>query len=139
MSDAFIGGWTLKRGDGGGPEVFTTIPECFEISEVGKTNSLVDVTSFDSAGEREYKSGLADGSEISVQANLVLASTQQIALQTDVTNKVTRNFQLAVTDATTTKTLSFAATCLAWVYGPSVDGRNTISYTLKISGAITIA
>ena len=139
MSNAFISGWQLKRGDGGSPEVFTLIPECFEISEVGATNTLVDVTSFDSAGSREYKSGLADGSEIKVQANLVLASTQQIALQTDVTNKATRNFQLVVTDAVTTKTLSFAATCLAWVYGPSVDNRNTITYTLKITGAITIA
>ena len=139
MSNAFISGWQLKRGDGGAPEVFTLIPECFEISEVGATNTLVDVTSFDSGGSREYKSGLADGSEISVQANLVLSSTQQIALQTDVTNKATRNFQLVVTDSITTKTLSFAATCLAWVYGPSVDNRNTLTYTLKISGAITIA
>ena len=139
MSDAFIGGWTFKRGDGGSPEVFAVVPEAFEISEVGKTNSLVDVTSFDSGGEREYKSGLADGSEISIQANLVLASAQQIALQTDVTNKATRNFQIVATDGVTTKTISFAAACLSWVYGPSVDGRNTISYTLKISGAITIA
>ena len=138
MSNAFLGGFQFKRGDGGSPEVFTLVPEVYEIGNVGKTNALIKVTSFDSAGNEEYIGGLSDGTEIQIKANLVLGSTQQLALQTDVSNRANRNFQLAITDGTTTKTLSFGASCLAWSYEPAVDNRNSISYTLKISGAITI-
>jgi len=33
---------------------------------------------------------------------------------------------------------TFAAVALAWVLNPAVDDRNTISFTFKISGDITV-
>jgi predicted secreted protein len=137
MSDAFMSGITVKRGDGGGPDVFTAIPEVISLSGMGKTNSLVDVTNFDSAGAKEYIAGLADGTEITVEANYLPADTQQQALIADVDAGLTRNIQVITDDGTTETTYDFAVVALSWVLNPSNDDRNTISFGLKITGAIT--
>lgn len=139
MSDAFISGLTVKRGDGGSPESFGSVGEVYSMSGLGKTNALVDVTNFDSDGSREYIGGLSDGQEITVECNYLPANSQQNNLKSDVNNKTNRNLEIEITDGTTTKTFSFAVTPLSWVLNPSVDDKNTISFTLKITGDITEA
>lgn len=143
MSEAFVGGFTLKRRiDPLSPTIYTAIPEVFSISGVGQTNDLVDVTNFDSAGSREYVGGLADGQEITIEANYVPEHAnfdQQSAFITDVVNKTTRDFQLLVSGSSPNVLFSFSAACLSYVINPSVDGRNTITFTAKISGAVTIS
>lgn len=142
MSEAFVSGFTLKRQQTPtSPTVYTAIPEVFSISGVGQTNDLVDVTNFDSAGSREYVGGLADGQEITIEANYVpehASFAQQEGFITDVVNKTTRNFQLLVTGSSPNVLFAFAAACLSYVINPSVDDRNTITFTAKISGAVTI-
>lgn len=139
MSSAFINGVTIKRGDGATPtEVFTLFPEVNSMSGLGKSNPLVEVTSFDSAG-REYIAGLADGTEVTLEANYLPADTQQAGLIADVDAGLNRNFEIVMTDGTNTKTFSVTFTCLGWVINPSFDDKNTISFTLKVSGAITVA
>lgn len=139
MSDGFIGGWTVKRGDGAGSEVFTAVEECRSIGELGKTKSLEEVTSFSSpAGVKEFIPGLAEGSEISLECILDLDGAQQLALRGDIDNDVTqRNMQVEVTDGTSTVTMDFTVAPLSYVYGPNVEGANTITFTMKISGEIT--
>ncbi len=138
MSSAFLNGVTIKRGDGAGTEVFTAISEVLSMSGLGKTNPLVEVTNFDSTG-REYIAGLADGTEISLECNYLPADTQQQALVADVDAGTVRNFEILITDGTTPLTYSFAVTPLSWVINPSFDDKNTLTFTLKISGAITVA
>ena len=138
MSSAFLNGVTIKRGDGAGTEVFNAISEVLSMSGLGKTNPLVEVTSFDSTG-REYIAGLADGTEITLECNYLPADTQQQALIGDVDNGTVRNMQVLITDGTTPLTYSFAVTPLSWVINPSFDDKNTLTFTLKISGAITVA
>lgn len=138
MSSAFINGVTIKRGDGGATEVFTAISEVNSMSGLGKTNPLVEVTSFDSTG-REYIAGLADGTEITLECNYLPADTQQQGLISDVDAGTNRNLEVDVTDGTTPKTYAFAVTPLSWVINPSYEDRNTITFTLKISGAITVS
>jgi len=137
MSSAFLNGVTIKRGDGAGTEVFTAISEVLSMSGLGKTNPLVEVTSFDSTG-REYIAGLADGTEIALECNYLPADTQQQGLISDVDAGTVRNFQILITDGTTPKTYAFAVTPLSWVINPSFDDKNTLTFTLKISGAITV-
>lgn len=139
MSDAFMSGITVKSGDGAGTEVFTTIPEVISLSGLGKTNALVDVTNFDSAGSKEYIAGLSDGTEITIEANYLPASATQLALIADVDAGTNRNLEVVVTDGVTPKTFSFAVAPLTWTLNPSNDDRNTISFGLKISGAITVS
>ena len=137
MTSAFINGVTFKRGDGEASEAFTTVGEILSMSGIGKANPLVEVTSFDSTA-REYIAGLADGTEVALECNYLPANTAQQGLVSDVDAGTTRNIQVAITDGVTPKTYSFAVTPLAWVLNPSFDDKNSISFTLKISGAITV-
>ena len=136
-TNAFIAGTTIKIGDAASPEVFTAIPECVGLSGLGKTNDLVEATHFGSSGEREYIAGLADGSEVSAEFNYLPGQTQLDLLKTQVTAGTTTNFQVEVTDGTNTDTFAFAAVPLSWTVNPQLDDKNTISYALKITGAIT--
>ena len=108
------------------------------MSGMGKTNPLIEATSFDSTG-REYIAGLADGTEITLECNYLPADTEQQGLISDVDSGLNRNFEVDVTDGTTPKTYAFTVTCLSWVLNPTYDDVNTISFTLKISGAITVS
>lgn len=139
MTQAFYGGVTFKRGDGGGPEVFTSVGEVYSLSGLGKTNDLIEATNFDSGSSREYIAGLADGQEITVECNYLPNNTEQTALISDVDAGVNRNIQIVLTDGVTPKTFDLTVTCLSWVINPAVDDRNTISFGLKISGDITIS
>jgi len=144
MTATFTGGITFKWQDTTvSPNVYTAVEEVSSLSGLGKTNPLIDATSFDSTA-REYIAGLADGQELSVECKRVhTASSVQDSVVTDVDNGTTRNFQLVITDASVspnlTKTYTFAAVCLSWVVTPSFDDANMIAFTLKISGAITVA
>lgn len=141
-TNAFVGKVFLERGDGGSPETYTRVCQIFGIGGLGQTNALVDATTFCSGGSREYIPGLADGSEVTLNANFETASfgTSQLKdMIDDVTDKATRAFQVVLDDGVNPKvTLAFLAACLSWELGPSIDNKNTINYTVKISGAITI-
>lgn len=139
MTSGFTGGLTFQMSNGASPEVYTTIQETKSLSGLGKTNPLIDVTSFDSAA-REYIAGLADGSEISVECVRTHASPNpQDALIAIVDSKTTRNFKLTLTDGTTPVVYTFAGVPLSWTITPSFDDANMIAFTLKISGDITVA
>ncbi len=139
MTSAYTGGLTLKVSDGASPEVYSTVPEAKSVSGLGVTNPLIDATSFDSTA-REYIAGLADGSEISIECLRVHSSPsvqdQVIAL---IDAKTTRNYQIVLTDGTTPITYTFAGVPLSWSITPSVDDATMISFSLKISGAITVS
>jgi len=137
-TEAFVGSIFLERGNGGAPEVFTRVCQVFSLSGIGVSNDLVEATTFCSAGSKEYIGGLADGQEISVEANYEQGNTALLAMIDDVENRVTRNYRVSIEDDSPSETISFAALAMGWELNPSVDDRNTITYTLKISGAITI-
>lgn len=139
MADvAFLNGVTIKRGDGGGTEVFALFPQVTGFSGLGKTNPLLDVTTFDSAA-KEFIAGLADGKQVTLDAIYLPGNAQQTGLIDDVDNGVNRNFEVEITDGTTTKTFSVTFTCLDWELKPAYEDKNTISFVLKISGAIGVA
>ena len=139
---AFVGDIFLYRGGTGSPSspvTFTKVCQVFGMSGLGQTNALVDATTFCSAGSREYIGGLADGAEMTVECNYERDAAVLFTMITDVTNKAVRQFQVHDESGSPHKVFSFAATCLGWTMNPSVDDRNTITFTLKISGAITIS
>ena len=99
-TNAFVGEIYLYRGDGS-PATYTKVCQVFSISGVGQTNALVDATTFCSAGSREYVGGLADGTEITVEANYESAAMSDgspegvlYKMIQDVTNKTTREFKV---------------------------------------------
>ena len=142
MSNAFLNGVTIQRSANVSPLVLSSIPEVNSMSGLGKTNPLVDVTSFDSSA-REYIAGLADGSEITLECNYLPDNTVQAAIVADVDSGTNFYMQIVATNPNSgtspiaAETFTFLVTPLSWEFGPSYDDKNTMSFTLKISGDIT--
>ena len=67
------------------------------------------------------------------------ADVQQLGLISDVDAGTNRNIQIGIDDGVTAKVFDFAVVPLSWVINPSFDDKNTISFTLKISGAIAVS
>jgi hypothetical protein len=134
-ANAYIDLWTFKRGDGGGPEVFTEVKGVVDVSGFGITNEQEDVTNFSSGAVREYIAGLADGSDVTFTVLRDPADAQQEGMRADVNSKVNRNFQFVEDDgAGTTITYTVQMVMIGWTQGPSFEGRNTIDIAVKISG-----
>jgi hypothetical protein len=136
-TEAFVGNIFLYRGNGASPEVFSKVCQVFDIGGLGVENALVEATTFCSGGSREYIGGLADGAEITLELNYEQSAAVITDMEDDVTDKATRNFQIRIEDGSPTRRYSFAAICLKWMLNPNVADRNTFSYTMKITGAIT--
>jgi hypothetical protein len=142
MSDQpFVGRIYFEMGSGGSPEEYTRICEINGISGLGETSDQVDVTTFCSRGVREYISGLADGAEITLDANFIVDSDGRRALIAAQKAKQTRSFRVVVDDDgddQTDLTFWFRATVLSWTFQPQIADKNAIQFTLKISGEIDI-
>jgi len=144
MSGPFLNGWTFSRSANTSPLSFTQLTNVTSVSGIGKTNPLVDVTSFDSAA-REYIAGLADGNEVTMEINYIPGNTAHEAIRSDVNNGLNFVFRAEVVDETSTtspqpsETFEFTATALSWELQPSVDDKNMVAFTFKISGDITIS
>ena len=138
MSSAFIAGLTVKVAGAGSPSAYAAVEEVISMSNLGKTNPLVDVTSFDSTA-KEYIAGLADGVEITLECNYYPGATNQTVLKNNVDSGTNTNMQVLIDDGSTSPitTFTFTVVPLSWVITPQVEDRNTITFTLKITGAIT--
>ena len=120
------------------PNALTDIEEVFSVSGVGQTNQLVNVTNFDSpAGTQEFIAGLAEGDEITVEANYVPGATMQTQVMADVGTGSSRSAKLVYTASSPNRSWSFTAVCLGYKIVPSPTERNTIQFAFKISGTIT--
>lgn len=143
MSNAFLNGVTISRSENVSPLSFSSIPEVMSLSGLGKTNPLVDVTSFDSTA-REYIAGLADGTEITLECNYLPGNAQQAAIVADVNSGTNFYMQVVATNANSgtspiaTETFVFQVTPLSWEFGPNFEDKNTMNFTLKITGDITV-
>lgn len=136
-----IGRVFLEFGDGGSPQAYTRVCEMTGVSGLGETNSLVDVTTFCSGGTREFIGGLAEGSEITIDANFIVDSDARRAFITAVKNKTSVAFRMVCDpdgDGVTDLTFWWEATALGWNFSPSIDDKNAMSYTFKVSGSIAI-
>ncbi len=138
MADkSFIGGVTIKMGDGADPEVFTPLKKVNGFPGLGKTNPLVEDSSFDSVDAREYIAGLADGSEITMAQSFLPDNVQQKLLISNVDNRVNTTFQAVVDNGENDiLTFTFSTVPLSWTFNPSWEDKNNIDFVLKISGDI---
>jgi hypothetical protein len=135
----FVGEVFFARGDGGSPEAFTRQCTVFSIGGLGETRALVETTTFCSDGFREYIDGLADGSEVTIELNYQVGNTSIQQLIADAKSGAVKNYQLQVGDSSPSEAFEFAAVPLSWMLNPSVDSKNTATFTFKISGEISIA
>ena len=129
-------GWTFKRGDGAGIEVFVTVPHTKNVSGLGKTNSTIDAGDWDDDDNEVTLAGRGAGSEITVTFNYDHNDATQQLLIADVESAVNGNIQL-IQGKGTPKTYAFNAAYLGWSITPNSDDVNELEITLKISGGVT--
>jgi hypothetical protein len=138
---ANISGWKFYLGSTASPQVLAAIEEVYSVTNVGRTNQLVEVTNFDSpVGTKEYIAGLAEGDEITVECNYIpKAATAPVQLVAMVAVEAgsTRLCRLEYTISSPIKRFSFSAVCLSYSVVPSPTERNALRFGFKISGAIT--
>lgn len=128
-------GTLLGIGDGASPEVFTTIGENFLIGPLGADKTLVDFTHHESPNTwKEWKVGVADGTELSCSANWVANETGQEAVRTAFNAGEIINFELQAPD--TDETATFPAIITHHDVDRPLEDRQTFNFSVKIAGAI---
>lgn len=128
-------GVSLQRGDGGGPEVFTSIGRVSDFSGPQGSAAVIDCTTLEDTAKVKLM-GLPDEGQFSFTINLDPGNAQHIGLKDDRAARTKRNFQLILTDVATT-TLSFAAFVVGFAVAGTVDDKVTTACTMEISGAVT--
>ena len=132
-------GTLVKIGDGGGTEVFTTIPGAKDITLFGFALDTVETTSHDASGFKTYIATLKDSGSVTFDMNFTASATQGFAtgLFNDNQQKTLRNFQVFVPGIS--KTASFAAFVTSFSMKAPVADVLTASVELKTTGAVTWA
>lgn len=130
-------GCSLRRGDGGTPEVFSAIGEIQTFTGPGGTANEIDITSLESTA-KEFLVGLPNEGDFTFKGNFVPTNAGQIGLRNDRASGVLRNFKLYLTDAGPT-TYTFAARVMQFSIDAGVDDAVRLNVSLKISGLGTWA
>lgn len=130
-------GMTIAVSDAASPEVYTTIANVSSISGPGGSASEIDVTDLSSTA-KEFRLGLQDEGEVSLEMQYVPANVQHALLRTLRTGGTSRNFRITFTDSPQT-TWTFLAFVKSFSVSNAVDAVTTVSVSLRVSGAITEA
>jgi len=125
----------MQIGDGNSPEVFTDFCAASDVSGIGETKPQVDVTTLCDL-VRKFRGGLAEGSEVTLTANLIQGDTQIRELFQAYKADDIVNFRLAMVGVSPEEFFAFSATILGWTVNPPVGDKATMVFTLKISGEV---
>jgi len=117
-----------------------TIAELISLQPPQLERGTIDVTSHDSAGQaREFiQEGVYDAGEISGSIHYVAGSAGDTLMMAAMTGGTLMNCKCVLKASTGAQDLSFQG--FVTNYGPDemeVDGKQTASFTIKITGAIT--
>lgn len=133
-------GSLLKRGDGGGSEVFTAIAELLSFSFASSLDT-VEATHMESlSSAKEFIAGMLDMGEVTAECNFLNDATQNLAagVQLDMKNRTKRNWQLYVV-SNTTDTISFTGFVTSVTRKASVNDKITLELKIKVTGLPTEA
>lgn len=130
-------GSLLKRGDGGGTEVFTTIAEVKDINGPAMRQMFEDATHQESPGGfEEFVPTVRQSGDVTCTCNLLAADTTQALLRADLLAGTKHNYRLTIPG--TGKRISFAA--YVQELGPAVPlkGVITMDVSFKVTGPSTL-
>lgn len=130
-------GSELWMGPAGGTLV--KIAELLTVSPPRRSRETIDATTHDSAGGAQefIAAGIYDPGEVSGSVNYIAGSSGDDAMIAAVTDGVLRDFKIVAKSAADTEDLSFSG--FVTEYGVDelpVDGKQTASFTIKVSGEI---
>ena len=132
----------LKRGDGGSPETFTTIAEILTLPFPKLSHETIEVTNHSSTGGwREFKPGLKDGGEFSIDVNYLPTDATHNAttgmLYDLAANNGTRNYQIVMSNALS-NVWAFSAIVTGFEVDASIDSQLKATITFKVTGQPTL-
>ena len=130
-------GTLLKIGDGGSPEIFTTVAEVRSFTGPGGSAAVIDTTNLSSTA-KEKAMGLADEGELSLDMFWSGSDAGQVAMRNARLALASRNFQL-VFPSTPAVTGSFAGFVSEFSISGGVDNVIEAKATIVINGAVTYA
>jgi hypothetical protein len=116
-------------------ETFTAIAEVKGVRGPSLSGGVVDVTSFDSAGVREFISTLRDGGTLSFSANYIPngAGTGHQLLIADTQLGRAVNFELQFSNSITT-VMSFAGIVTGAEISAELEQAVSVNVTIKVTG-----
>lgn len=119
------------------PAAWTQIKEVKGIKPAGAQASKIDVTDLDSTA-KEYRTGLIDNNSLSLDVHILESDPGQAAALLAFKTSAAKSFK-TVSAANVTRT--FNGTLLKWPTVPdsSVDGVQTGSAEIQISGDVTVS
>jgi hypothetical protein len=120
------------------PIAYQTMNQVFDIGTIGELKPQVDITVLTSTA-REYRGGLPDGTEIKVQMNFIANDLQWEFVKAAYTADSTPTFRLLNSTASPNISLIFTAKVLGWDVSAPVGDRSVATFTLKVTGSITVA
>lgn len=126
----------LQMGDGNSPEVFADVCAASDVSGIGENKPQVDVTTLCDLA-RKFRGGLAEGTEVTLTANLIQGDAQTRELFQAYKNDDVVNFRLVMLGTSPEEFFGFSASLLGWTVNPPVGDKATMVFTLKISGEVT--
>jgi hypothetical protein len=127
-------GTLLKRGDGGSPEVFQTVPDVISISGPDASKSEIDVTDLASTA-KEFKGGLADFGRMTLEMNYIPGNAIHTAMRNDFNSGASpvRNWRLAFVNGQRWVFSAYVASFPGNTQGDSVQKASVV---LRISGPV---
>lgn len=125
----------LQVGDGNSPEVYIDLCSANDVSGVGEAKPQVDVTTLCDL-VRKFRNGLAEGSEVTIVANLIQGDAQTRELFQAYKADDIVNFRLIMIGVSPEEFFAFSMTILGWSLANPIGERATITFSAKISGEV---
>lgn len=132
-------GTLLQIGDGGEPEVFTTIARVQDITGPGLTADVADVTTHDTSGWREQLSLILAAGDVTFDVFFLpthATHSPSSGVLQDYLNRTLRNFMIVLTDAGAME-ITFEAYVTSFSISAPVANPLEASVTLSVTGAVT--
>ncbi len=135
-----FGAQLLMAADGVTPLVL--VAELLTLQPPVLERATIDVTTHDSAGQAmEFiTEGIYDPGEVSGQVHYIAGSAGDDAMITALTGGGLHDFEIVLKAASSTEDQTFSGYVTS--YGPDqmeINGKQTASFTIKVTGAITQA
>lgn len=128
--------WKLQIGDGASPEQYTDICATYAVNGLGVTKSLLDITTYCSGRNREFKGGLNEGNEVTLEMNYKQGDTQVQGLMDDADESVTRSFRFIALEESPEEVFEISLAMLSWTLNPPIGDRGSMTFTGKITGPV---
>lgn len=125
----------LQIGSADSPPVFTDFCAASDVSGLGETKPQVDVTTLCDLA-RTFRGGLAEGSEVTIVANLIQGDAQTRELFQSYKADDVVPFRLTLVGVSPEEFFAFSGALLGWSIAAPVGEKATMTFTVKISGGV---